>query len=57
MQLPWLQHVLGRFTLVPIMMGNQSYENSRALGVALAKLIQAERTRSMQVRNKKSRTH
>jgi hypothetical protein len=39
-QLPWLQHVLGNFELVPIVMGDQSYENSRALGVALAKLIQ-----------------
>ncbi len=38
-QLPWLQRVLGDFALVPIVMGNQSYENSRALGVALAKLI------------------
>jgi len=38
-QLPWLQHVLGNFTLVPVVMGDQSYENSRALGVALAKLI------------------
>jgi len=38
-QLPWLQHVLGEFTLVPVVMGDQSYENSRALGVALAKLI------------------
>ncbi len=39
-QLPWLQDVLGSFTLVPIIMGDQSYESSRALGVALAKLIQ-----------------
>jgi MEMO1 family protein len=39
-ELPWLQRVLGDFELVPIIMGNQSYENSRALGVALAKLIQ-----------------
>jgi hypothetical protein len=39
-QLPWLQRVLGNFQLVPIVMGDQSYENSRALGVALAKLIQ-----------------
>lgn len=39
-QLPWLQRVLGNFELVPIVMGDQSYENSRALGVALAKLIQ-----------------
>jgi predicted class III extradiol MEMO1 family dioxygenase len=29
------------FEMVPIIMGDQSYENSRALGVALAKLIQA----------------
>jgi len=41
-QLPWLQHVVGSFTLVPIIMGDQSYESSRALGVALAKLIQRE---------------
>jgi AmmeMemoRadiSam system protein B/AmmeMemoRadiSam system protein A len=38
-QLPFLQRVLGNFTLVPIVMGDQSYENSRDLGVALAKLI------------------
>ncbi len=38
-ELPWLQRVLGDFTLVPIIMGDQSYESSRALGVALAKLI------------------
>jgi len=31
-QLPWLQRVLGNFELVPIVMGDQSYENSRALG-------------------------
>jgi AmmeMemoRadiSam system protein B/AmmeMemoRadiSam system protein A len=41
-QLPWLQKVLGQFTLVPVVMGDQSYESSRALGVALAKMIQAE---------------
>jgi AmmeMemoRadiSam system protein B/AmmeMemoRadiSam system protein A len=41
-QLPWLQKVLGEFTLVPVIMGDQSYESSRALGVALAKMIQAE---------------
>jgi hypothetical protein len=41
-QLPWLQRVLGDFTLVPVVMGDQSYESSRALGVALAKLIQSE---------------
>ena len=43
-QLPWLQRVLGDFSLVPIVMGEQSYENSRALGVALAKLIQGQDT-------------
>jgi AmmeMemoRadiSam system protein B/AmmeMemoRadiSam system protein A len=41
-QLPWLQRVLGDFQLVPIVMGDQSYESSRALGVALAKLIEKE---------------
>ncbi len=41
-QLPWLQHVLGSFTLVPIIMGDQRYESSRALGAALAKLIQLD---------------
>jgi MEMO1 family protein len=39
-ELPWLQRVLGNFRLVPVVMGDQSYESSRALGVALAKLIQ-----------------
>jgi len=38
-ELPWLQRVLGDFEVVPIVMGDQSYETSRALGVALAKLI------------------
>jgi AmmeMemoRadiSam system protein B/AmmeMemoRadiSam system protein A len=41
-ELPWLQRVLGNFQLVPIIMGDPSYESSRALGVALAKLIQSE---------------
>jgi hypothetical protein len=39
-ELPWLQRVLGDFQLVPIVMGDQSYDSSRALGVALAKMIQ-----------------
>ncbi len=39
-QLPFLQRVLGEFTLVPVVMGDQTYETCRALGVALAKLIQ-----------------
>jgi hypothetical protein len=38
-QLPWLQKILGNFELVPIVMGDQSYESSRALGVALAKML------------------
>ncbi|HXY01436.1 MAG TPA: AmmeMemoRadiSam system protein B [Candidatus Limnocylindrales bacterium] len=38
-QLPFLQHVLGNFRLVPIVMGEQSYETERALGVALAKMV------------------
>jgi AmmeMemoRadiSam system protein B/AmmeMemoRadiSam system protein A len=41
-ELPWLQKVLGNFELVPIVMGDQSYESSRALGVALAKLIKSD---------------
>jgi AmmeMemoRadiSam system protein B/AmmeMemoRadiSam system protein A len=38
-QLPFLQRVLGQFKLAPIVMGDQSYDTCRALGVALAKLI------------------
>jgi hypothetical protein len=38
-ELPFLQRVLGEFKLVPIVMGDQSYEACRALGVSLAKLI------------------
>ncbi len=36
-QLPFLQRALGQFEVVPVVMGEQSYEQSRALGVALAK--------------------
>jgi AmmeMemoRadiSam system protein B/AmmeMemoRadiSam system protein A len=43
-ELPWLQRVLGDFELVPVVMGDQSYESSRALGVALAKLIKGSDT-------------
>ena len=43
-QLPFLQRVLGQFQLVPIVMGDQSYETCRALGLALAKLIQGTNT-------------
>jgi AmmeMemoRadiSam system protein B/AmmeMemoRadiSam system protein A len=38
-QLPWLQQVLGGVQLVPIVMGDHSFEASRALGVALAALM------------------
>ena len=43
-ELPWLQRVLGDFLLVPIIMGDQSYESSRALGMALARTIQGRDT-------------
>ena len=43
-QLPFLQRALGDFKLVPIVIGDQSYEACRALGVALAKLIQTPGT-------------
>ena len=38
-QLPFLQRTLGNFKLVPIVMGDPSYEACRALGVALANMI------------------
>jgi len=41
-ELPFLERVLGDFKLVPIVMGDQSYKASRALGVALATLIPQE---------------
>jgi len=41
-ELPWLQEILGNFELVPIVMGDQSYESSRALGVALEKMLRNE---------------
>jgi hypothetical protein len=43
-QLPFLQRTLGDVRIVPIVMGDQSYENCRALGVALAKLIPGTNT-------------
>jgi AmmeMemoRadiSam system protein B/AmmeMemoRadiSam system protein A len=43
-QLPFLQRVLGEFKLVPVIMGDQSYEACRALGVALAKLAAGSST-------------
>ncbi len=41
-QLPFLQRMLGEFSLVPIVMGDQSYGGSRELGVALAKLVKVD---------------
>lgn len=41
-QLPLLQRALGEFTLVPIVMGDQSYAASRDLGVALASELAAD---------------
>jgi hypothetical protein len=43
-QIPFLQRTLTDFELVPIVMGEQSYEASRALGVALAELIRGTDT-------------
>lgn len=43
-QLPFLQRTLKEFKFIPIIMGNQSYETSRALGHALAQLIQNSET-------------
>lgn len=43
-QLPFLQRAVGSFQLVPVVMGAQEYPVSRALGVALAKLIRGSDT-------------
>jgi MEMO1 family protein len=43
-QLPFLRRALGEFKLVPIIMGAQDYDTCRALGVALARLIQGPGT-------------
>jgi hypothetical protein len=42
-ELPFLQRVLGAFRLVPIVMGDQNYDLERALGVALANVMQPGR--------------
>ena len=42
-QLPFLQRVLGRFKLLPVMMGDQSLPACRALGEALAGVLQGRR--------------
>ena len=41
-QLPFLQHTLGEFSLTPIMMGNQDKQSAAELGVALAEVIGTE---------------
>jgi len=43
-QLPFLQRTLSDFQLVPIVMGEQNYQASRALGVALAELVRGTDT-------------
>jgi AmmeMemoRadiSam system protein B/AmmeMemoRadiSam system protein A len=43
-ELPFLQRTLTDFQLVPVIMGEQSYRASRALGVALAELIRGTDT-------------
>jgi len=43
-ELPFLQRTLGDFELVPVIMGDQSYEASRDLGIALAHLVQGTDT-------------
>ncbi|MGA3098175.1 MAG: AmmeMemoRadiSam system protein B [Bryobacteraceae bacterium] len=43
-QLPFLQRTLGQFQLVPIVMGDQSYELCRTLGIAVAKLVAGTNT-------------
>ncbi len=42
-QLPFLQHVLEDFRLVPIVMGNQSYENILSLSDALSKVLHGQK--------------
>jgi AmmeMemoRadiSam system protein B len=42
-QLPFLQHVLGDFTLAPIMMGDQDWDSAGQLGQALAETIAKDR--------------
>ena len=43
-ELPFLTRTLSGFQLVAVVMGDQSYEASRALGIALAKLIHGSDT-------------
>jgi len=43
-QLPFLQCTIGDFKLVPIVMGEQTFETERALGVALASMTKGTNT-------------
>ncbi|MGW8178252.1 MAG: AmmeMemoRadiSam system protein B, partial [bacterium] len=43
-QLPFLQTVLGDFQLVPIVMGDQSYDTCKALAVSLEEMIEGPST-------------
>lgn len=43
-QLPFLQSVLKDFSIIPIVMGDQDYQTCRALGRALAALINDDKT-------------
>lgn len=43
-QLPFLQRAIGQFKLVPIVMGDQSYEACRRLGLAIAREIKGSNT-------------
>ncbi len=43
-ELPFLQRALGKFTLVPLVMGDRDFDRERALGLALAQLIQGPET-------------
>jgi AmmeMemoRadiSam system protein B len=41
-QLPFLQHLLGEFRLLPIMLGNQSWDSCQQLASALASLVRGQ---------------
>jgi len=41
-QLPFLQYVLGEFTLLPVMMGDQDWPSAQELGEALAAVVGGE---------------
>ncbi len=43
-QLPFIQRVLGDFELIPIIMGDQNYDNCVLLGEALAKVFRHQKT-------------